>query len=75
MDSQLFGGVPSGFGSAQTYQSARAFVRFGGFPNQGCWSEVCDSTRSIITRRPSWCAVSTRASKSASVPNIGSTSQ
>src|SRR5690606_36365368 len=26
-DSQLLGGVPSGLGSAQTYQSARALVR------------------------------------------------
>ena len=43
-------------------------------PN-GCWSELCEYTWSTTTFRPSACARSTSARKSASVPNIGSTSR
>ena len=42
--------------------------------NQACWSEKWFGTTSIVTRMPrSWAAASS-ASKSASVPKIGSTS-
>ena len=41
MDSQLLGGVPSGFGSAQTYHSARGLSRFRLLStNQGWRSEL-----------------------------------
>jgi hypothetical protein len=51
------GAVPSGFASAQTYQSALGLSRLDRLSlNQRCWSEVWLSTRSIITRRPSSCA-------------------
>ena len=66
----------SRLGSAQTNQSAFGLLRsLRDSTNQGCRSDVCDSTRSIITRRPRPCAFATTASKSAKVPNIGSTSQ
>ena len=62
--------------SRQTYQS-----RFGSSrelreaSNHGCRSEVWLGTQSITTRMPrSWHAA-TRASKSSSVPKIGSTSR
>ena len=41
----------------------------------GCWSEQWLGTRSTIIRRPSRVASAIMASKSASVPNRGSTSQ
>src|SRR6478672_3192273 len=44
------------------------------FLNQGCWWEKWFGTRSIVTRIPRACAAATSASKSAIVPNIGSTS-
>ena len=63
------------FGSAQTYQSARGLVRFCRLSmNHGCWSEEWEITWSIMTLRPSRCASVIMASKSASEPNIGSTS-
>lgn len=76
IESQLLGGVPSNLASAHTYQSAfglLALLRLS--LNQGCWSEVWESTWSIITRRPSSCARATSARKSSRVPNIGSTSR
>ena len=75
-DCQLFGGVPSARASAHTYQSLRGLPRLVRLCwNQGCWSEVCESTWSMTTRRPSSCARASSRSKSARVPKIGSTSQ
>ena len=76
IDSQLLGGVPSGLGSAQTYQSALSLVRLSRLSaNQGCLSEQCEITWSMITLSPSACAFSSSRSKSPSVPKIGSTSR
>ena len=53
IDSQLFGAVPSGFGSAQTYQSALGLLRLARLStNHGCRSEECDSTWSMMIFRP-----------------------
>jgi glycosidase len=71
---QLLGGAPSALASAQTYQSDRGLLRLARLSrNQGCASEVCDHTWSMITLRPSACAFVTTASKSASVPKAAST--
>ncbi|MNL77801.1 hypothetical protein D3C87_2040570 [compost metagenome] len=60
-------------GSAQTYQSARALVRFWrDSANQACLSEEWLITWSMITLRPSEWALCTRWSKSSSVPKLGS---
>ena len=76
IESQLLGGVPSGLGSAQTYQSAFALVRLCRLSwNHGCLSEEWLITWSMMTLSPSACAFSSSRSKSARVPNSGSTSR
>src|SRR4249919_4379305 len=76
IDNQLLGGVPSGRGSAHTYQSCFGLSREARLSvNQSCSIEVWLSTWSIITRRPSACALASRRSKSSSVPNNGSTAR
>ena len=51
--------------SAQMYQSALGLSRLERLStNQGCWSELWDSTWSIMTLRPSACARSTNFLKS-----------
>ena len=76
IESQLFGGPPSGLGSPQTYQLALGLSRLDRLSRNQRWvSEVWLRTRSIITRSSSSCARWISASKSASVPNIGSTSR
>ena len=75
-DSQSLGGPPSGAGSRQTYQS-----RFGSSrlrrdaSNHGWRSEVWLGTQSITMRMPRVWHSATRRSKSARLPNRGSTSQ
>ena len=74
--SQLFGGVPSGAGSAQTYQSAVGPLRPRRLAaNQGCWSEVCPPTRSTSSFSPRACAACSTRSKSASAPKAASIAQ
>ncbi|CPU62381.1 Uncharacterised protein [Mycobacteroides abscessus] len=43
--------------------------------NQACWSDVWFGTRSTMIRMPRACAWARSSSKSASVPNSGSTSR
>jgi hypothetical protein len=75
-ESQLFGGVSGPPPSRQTYQSRFGFSREDrDSTNHGCWSEVWLGTKSTTTLMPRSCAAATRASKSASVPNCGSTSR
>jgi hypothetical protein len=76
IDSQLLGGVPSGFESAQTYQSAFALLRLERLSmNQGCWSEVCDmhEVDHHLDAEPVASAIR-RVEVFDSVPKIGSTS-
>ena len=76
MDSQLLGGEPSGLASAHTYQSALGLSRLLRLSlNQACSFELWLSTWSIITFRPSEWALASSRSKSARVPNRGSTAQ
>ncbi len=73
---QLLGGPPSGAGSRQMYQSRLGSVRDErDASNHACSVEVWLGTQSISTRMPAAWHSATRASKSASVPNTGSTSQ
>ncbi len=75
-ESQLLGGEPSGCGSAHVYQSRRGSSRDErAAVNHGCWSDVWFGTQSTITRSPRRWAAASSASKSASVPNSGSTPQ
>jgi hypothetical protein len=72
---QLLGGR-SGVPSRHTYQPRFGDVRDArDSTNQGCWSLVWFGTQSTSTRSPRSWASATRRSKSASVPNSGSTSQ
>jgi len=75
IDGQLFGGPPSR-PSRQTNQSRFALLRAArDSRNQGCWSELWFGTQSTVTLIPrAWASASSR-SKSASVPNSGSTPQ
>ena len=73
---QLFGGEPSGFGSAQTYQSRFGLSRDERDSwNHGCSMLVWFGTRSSSTLMPRVAASAMSSSTSASVPSDGSTSQ
>ena len=75
-DVQSLGGPPSAVPSRHTYQSRFALSRLAReSSNHGCWSDVWFGTQSMTTRMPRAWQVSTSASKSASVPKTGSTSQ
>ncbi|HVL04718.1 MAG TPA: hypothetical protein VM388_01940 [Acidimicrobiales bacterium] len=69
-------GLVVGSPSTQMYQSRLGLSRPDrDSTNHGCWSEVWFGTQSTITWMPRWCASARRRSKSARVPNSGSTSQ
>ena len=73
---ELLGGVPSGLASAHTYQSFFGLVWSVRLSlNHACWSDVCDSTKSTIMRKPRLCASANMVSKSSIVPNMGSMAQ
>ena len=78
-DSQLFGGSsPYCPRPSRKMNMSRSGLPAGAARaawNAACWSEQWLGTRSTIIRRPSRVASAIMASKSASVPNRGSTSQ